>query len=53
MKNKTFKRNADGFLTRYAGAKSPDKDEESNWLAAPDGHLFSLSPNLLWPGGKS
>jgi hypothetical protein len=25
----------------YAGAKSPGKDKESNWLPAPDG-LFSL-----------
>jgi hypothetical protein len=43
----TFKRNADGFLTLYAGAKSPEKDEESSWLAAPDGRFFSLSPSLL------
>lgn len=40
-KNKTLKRNADGSLTLYAGAKSPGADKESNWLPAPDG-TFSL-----------
>ena len=40
-KNKTLKYNADGSLTLYAGAKSPGKDKESNWLPAPDG-AFSL-----------
>jgi hypothetical protein len=29
-KNKSLKRNADGSLTLYAGAKSPGKDKESN-----------------------
>ena len=40
-KNKTLQKNSDGSLTLYAGAKSPGKDKESNWLPAPDG-LFSL-----------
>ena len=31
-KNKSLKRNDDGSLTLYAGAKSPGKDKESNWL---------------------
>ena len=31
-KNKTLKYNSDGSLTLYAGAKSPGKDKESNWL---------------------
>ena len=34
-KNKTLKYNADGSLTLYAGAKSPGKDKETNWLPAP------------------
>src|SRR5262245_61821976 len=31
-KNKTLKRNGDGSLTLYVGAKSPGADRESNWL---------------------
>ena len=46
-KNKTLKRNADGSLTLYAGAKSPDGDKESNWLPAPDG-TFSLYIRAYW-----
>jgi hypothetical protein len=46
-KNKTLKRNTDGSLTLYAGAKSPGKDKESNWLTAPDGH-FSLYIRAYW-----
>ena len=38
-KNKNLKRNADGSLTLYAGAKSPGKDKESNWLPAPEGYF--------------
>ncbi|MBJ2127294.1 DUF1254 domain-containing protein [Flavobacterium sp. IB48] len=38
-KNKSLKRNADGSLTLYAGAKSPGTDKESNWLPAPKGHF--------------
>ena len=34
--------NADGSLTLYAGAKSPGKDKENNWLPAPDGMLLAL-----------
>jgi hypothetical protein len=40
-KNKNLKRNADGSLTLYAGAKSPGADKESNWVPAPEG-TFSL-----------
>jgi hypothetical protein len=40
-KNKTLKYNADGSLTLCAGAKSPGKGNESNWLPAPSG-TFSL-----------
>ncbi len=46
-KNKTLKRNADGSLTLYAGAKSPGTDKESNWLPAPAGH-FSLYIRAYW-----
>lgn len=46
-KNKTLKRNTDGSLTHYAGAESPGKDKESNWLPAPDGH-FSLYIRSYW-----
>ena len=38
----------DGSLTLYAGAKSPGKDKEANWLPAPDG-AFSLYLRAYWP----
>jgi hypothetical protein len=31
----------------YAGAKSPGKDKESNWLPAPEG-TFSLYIRCYW-----
>jgi hypothetical protein len=46
-KNKTLKFNSDGSLTLYAGAKSPGKDKESNWLPAPNGN-FSLYMRAYW-----
>lgn len=46
-KNKDLKRNADGSLTLYAGAKSPGVDKETNWLPAPEGH-FSLYIRAYW-----
>ena len=46
-KNKTLQYNADGSLTLYAGATSPGKDKESNWLPAPDG-TFSLYIRCYW-----
>jgi hypothetical protein len=46
-KNKNLKYNADGSLTLYAGAKSPGKDKESNWLPAPSG-TFSLYLRAYW-----
>jgi hypothetical protein len=46
-KNKNLKRNANGSLTLYAGAKSPGADKESNWLPAPDG-AFSLYIRAYW-----
>ena len=47
-KNKNLSYNADGSLTLYAGAKSPGKDKENNWLPAPDG-TFSLYIRAYWP----
>jgi hypothetical protein len=46
-KNKTLQNNADGSLTLYAGAKSPGKEKESNWLPAPEG-TFSLYIRGYW-----
>ena len=46
-KNKNLKYNADGSLTLYAGAQSPGKDKESNWLPAPSG-TFSLYIRAYW-----
>jgi hypothetical protein len=46
-KNKNLKRNGDGSLTLYAGAKSPGADKETNWLPAPDGN-FSLYVRAYW-----
>ena len=46
-KNKTLKYDSDGSLTLYAGATSPGKDKESNWLPAPDGP-FSLYIRAYW-----
>ena len=47
-KNKNLKYNSDGSLTLYAGAKSPGKDKENNWLPAPEGP-FSLYIRAYWP----
>lgn len=46
-KNKNLKRNADGSLTLYAGAKNPGGDKEGNWLPAPHG-TFSLYIRAYW-----
>jgi len=46
-KNKNLQFNADGSLTLYAGAKSPDKEKESNWLPAPEAP-FSLYIRAYW-----
>jgi hypothetical protein len=46
-KSKSLKPNADGSLTLYAGANSPGKDKESNWLPAPNGP-FSLYIRAYW-----
>jgi hypothetical protein len=46
-KNKDLKLNQDGSLTLYAGAKSPGKSKEANWLPAPKGK-FSLYIRAYW-----
>jgi hypothetical protein len=46
-KNRNLKYNEDGSLTLYAGAKSPGKDKESNWLPAPNA-TFSLYIRAYW-----
>ena len=46
-KNTDLKFNADGSLTLYAGAKSPGKDKESNWIPAPE-EEFSLYIRAYW-----
>jgi hypothetical protein len=46
-KNKTLQLNPDGSLTLWAGANSPGKDKESNWLPAPNG-TFSLYIRAYW-----
>jgi len=43
-----FKWNADGSLTFYVQKDSPGKDNESNWLPAPDGPIF-MAMRLYWP----
>ena len=47
-KSKALQPNPDGSLTIYAGARSPGKDKESNWLPAPNGP-FSLYIRAYWP----
>ncbi|KQU96027.1 hypothetical protein ASD00_19985 [Ensifer sp. Root31] len=47
-KNKDLKYADDGSLTLYLGAKSPGKENEANWIPAPEGH-FSLILRLYWP----
>jgi len=47
-KSKSLVPNPDGSLTLYAGARSPGKDKESNWLPAPTGP-FSLYIRAYWP----
>src|SRR5262249_7288875 len=46
-KSKNLKPNADGSWTLYAGAQSPGKEKESNWLPAPAGP-FSLYIRAYW-----
>jgi hypothetical protein len=43
-----MKKNADGSLTIYLQKDSPGKDEEANWLPAPDGPIY-LAMRLYWP----
>jgi hypothetical protein len=41
-------KNADGSLTIYIQKDSPGKDQESNWLPAPNGPLYAVM-RLYWP----
>jgi len=43
-----LKTNADGSLTLYIQKDSPGKDNESNWLPAPNGPIY-LVMRLYWP----
>ena len=43
-----FKRDADGGLTLYIQNESPGKDNEANWLPAPNGP-FWMAMRLYWP----
>jgi hypothetical protein len=43
-----LKENDDGSVTLYLQNKSPGKDQESNWLPAPEGK-FVLMMRLYWP----
>jgi hypothetical protein len=46
-KSKSLQRGADGSLTLHAGAASPGKDKETNWIPAPKGR-FSLYIRCYW-----
>jgi hypothetical protein len=43
-----MKKNPDGSLTLYIQKDSPGKQQESNWLPAPDGSIY-LVMRLYWP----
>lgn len=43
-----MKKNTDGSLTIYVQKDSPGKNEESNWLPAPNGPIY-LVMRLSWP----
>jgi hypothetical protein len=43
-----MKKNADGSLTIHIQKDSPGKDEESNWLPAPDGPPYVVM-RIYWP----
>ena len=47
-----LKRDADGGLTLYIQNESPGKDEESNWLPAPQGPFF-VSMRIYWPKAEA
>jgi hypothetical protein len=43
-----MKKNPDGSLTLYIQKDSPGKDNEPNWLPAPDGPIYRAM-RLYWP----
>lgn len=48
-KNRDLKFNSDGSLTLYVQAESPGAANESNWLPAPAGAVFTLYLRAYWP----
>jgi hypothetical protein len=46
-----LKQEYDGGLTIYIQKHSPGKNQESNYLPAPDGP-FMMALRLYWPGDK-
>ncbi|MGL5017214.1 MAG: DUF1254 domain-containing protein, partial [Luteolibacter sp.] len=43
-----MKKNADGSLTIYIQRDSPGKEQEANWLPAPNGPIFMVM-RIYWP----
>ena len=43
-----MKTNSDGSLTLYIQKNSPGKDNDCNWLPAPNGPIY-LVMRLYWP----
>jgi len=43
-----MKKDKDGSLTMYIQKDSPGKDQEANWLPAPDGPIYMVM-RLYWP----
>ncbi|MFM0393073.1 DUF1254 domain-containing protein [Paraburkholderia phytofirmans] len=48
-KNRDLTFNSDGSLTLYVQAESPGAANESNWLPAPAGAVFTLYLRAYWP----
>jgi len=48
-KNSQLKFGADGSLTLYVQANSPESDKKTNWLPAPESGPFSLYLRSYWP----
>jgi hypothetical protein len=49
--NLTF--NPDGSLDLYIQRESPGKDQESNWLPAPQSGAFTMNLRLYWPKAEA
>ena len=46
-------KNADGSLDLYVQTKSPGREQERNWLPAPQAGRFSLALRLSWPAAAA